>query len=387
MKRILLIGIFGTYNYGCEAIVRGTVTQIRQQYPDAYIAYASMNIDDDIHRLRNCNVNFIDSRKKNEKFTIHNIVRKICKEFGVMIEYTVFANIKQTIKMYDVVISIGGDMYTLSPSGEYSTNISCIGNKCRKYSIPYIIWGCSIGPFESNLKAKKYYIEHLKNVTKIVAREYVTTNYLKNIGIYNNVVCAPDPAFYVTPMEMRKNVNVIKKIGVNLSPHSASYHYSNVEQAISVQANEINRLIEKLNCEIVLLPHVVSHFELDNDYIYLDKIRKKIGKTSKVTIVNNDPGFVGIKKIIKDCDVVIASRMHCNINAVTCGVPTIFLAYSQKAIGMVDFVYKDTDLLIDIKNFNADLLVDKIKQTILNEYNVKEYIENYDIKSLVKEIM
>ena len=64
MKRILLIGIFGTYNYGCEAIVRGTVTQIRQQYPDAYIAYASMNIDDDIHRLRNCNVNFIDSRKK-----------------------------------------------------------------------------------------------------------------------------------------------------------------------------------------------------------------------------------------------------------------------------------------------------------------------------------
>ena len=56
MERVLLIGISGTYNYGCEAIIRGTVNIIRAVNPRAEIAYASYNYEDDKHRLKDCDI-------------------------------------------------------------------------------------------------------------------------------------------------------------------------------------------------------------------------------------------------------------------------------------------------------------------------------------------
>lgn len=389
MKKILLIGILGTYNYGCEAIVRGTANQIRLQYPDAEITYASLRLDDDTRRLSGSGVKIIKLEKKQNRYAFDNIKRKLLGKVGITAEYTVFAHITRIIKSYDAVISIGGDIYTLMPNGAYSTDISCIGNLCYKYSIPYVIWGCSIGPFNKNPKAKNYYTNHLRKVTKIVAREKATIDYLASIGVVDNVIFAPDPAFYVQPMQKRRIVTIdnVKKIGINLSPHSALYQYLNIEQAIEIQAKEISELIKRFNCQIVLLPHVISPESDDNDYIYLEQIKSKIADNLQVSIVENDPGFIGIKDIIKECDVVISARMHCNINAVTCGVPTLFLAYSQKATGMINFVYNDKSLLMDIRDFNAETLIEKIGELLINTYDVRNYIDNYDIKKIIQEIL
>ena len=43
--RIALYGIGGLYNYGCEAIVRGTVSIIRQIASDVQIVYYSKRAD------------------------------------------------------------------------------------------------------------------------------------------------------------------------------------------------------------------------------------------------------------------------------------------------------------------------------------------------------
>ena len=45
--RIALYGIGGLYNYGCEAIVRGTVSIIRQIASDVQIVYYSKRADED----------------------------------------------------------------------------------------------------------------------------------------------------------------------------------------------------------------------------------------------------------------------------------------------------------------------------------------------------
>lgn len=388
MRKILLIGILGTYNYGCEAIVRGTANQIKLQYPDAELTYASLRLNDDTKRLTGSGVKIINLEIKQNRYAPENIIRKIFEKAGITVNYTVFAHIPQLIKSYDAVISIGGDIYTLMPNGGYSTDISHIGNLCYKYSIPYVIWGCSIGPFSKNPKAEKYYTNHLRKVTKIVAREQVTIDYLASIGVIDNVVFAPDPAFYVLPMEQRRCISIdkVKKIGINLSPHSAQYHYACIEEAIELQAQEISKLIKRLNCRIVLLPHVISPVFEDNDFDYLEQIKLKIADNSNVSIIENDPGFIGLKNIIKECDVVISARMHCNINAVTCGVPTLFLAYSQKAQGMIDFVYKDKSLLMNIREFNVETLIEKMNKLLVNTYDVKDWINNYDIKKNVQGI-
>ena len=44
MEKVLLIGIDGVYNYGCEAIVRGTVEILKAVNPKIEVTYASYNL-------------------------------------------------------------------------------------------------------------------------------------------------------------------------------------------------------------------------------------------------------------------------------------------------------------------------------------------------------
>ena len=55
--------------------------------------------------------------------------------------------------------------------------------------------------------------------------------------------------------------------------------------------------------------------------------------------------------------------MHCAINAVSVGVPTIFLAYSKKAYGMVEYVYGNSKWVVplkDVKNTDMVSLINEI---------------------------
>ena len=46
--RIAIYGIGGLYNYGCEAIIRGTVEFIRKNYDNPQITYYSRNYKADL---------------------------------------------------------------------------------------------------------------------------------------------------------------------------------------------------------------------------------------------------------------------------------------------------------------------------------------------------
>lgn len=52
MKKVLLIGIGGVYNYGCEAIVRGTVNILKTIDNRIEVYYASYNYEDDMKSVK-----------------------------------------------------------------------------------------------------------------------------------------------------------------------------------------------------------------------------------------------------------------------------------------------------------------------------------------------
>ena len=175
----------------------------------------------------------------------------------------------------------------------------------------------------------------------IVTREWVTVDYLKSLGIVQNVVFAPDPAYFVECPFWEKNEKTQGiTLGINLSPLSALYHYGNLEIAINKQVEAICGLVREINCRLIFLPHVFSNSMNDNDLSYLEQIANKVrAKGYSVDVVNSDPGFIGLKKFLNKCDFVIAARMHCAVNAITMNIPTVFLSYSEKAKGMAEYVY------------------------------------------------
>ena len=84
---------------------------------------------------------------------------------------------------------------------------------------------------------------------------------------------------------------------------------------------------------------------------------------NNVTFADCSGGFLGIKKQLRECKIVISARMHCAINAVCENVPTIFLSYSQKSIGMCKYVYGDDKWVILLNEIQTNL-IEKAKEML-----------------------
>ena len=377
MKKVLLIGIGGVYNYGCEAIVRGTVNILKTIDNRIEVYYASYNYEDDIKRLNGCDVKIIRASKF-KRWSIRNILKKLC----TYIDYIPFVD---WIKEYDTVFSIGGDMYTLSSDNDFNKSLPLLCEKCKKNGLRYVLWGASVGKFERNPKALKFFRKHLSKVDSIIVRETHTFDYLYKIGISRNVVLAPDPAFFVAPKLCVHTKSIYNVIGLNLSPLSALYEYGNLSDAIEKQVKAIMQLIDVRKCTILLLPHVISADYNDNDLTYMRDIYSRLPRSyhSAVELIDSDPGFIGLKHFIMRCDFVIAARMHCAVNAVSTGVPALFLAYSEKAKGMAEYVYGSNEPVIPLMDFEntskISYLLDNWKYSLnlssLRAFNFKNVLK------------
>lgn len=386
MKNVLLVGIEGVYNYGCEAIVRGTVKILKDAVPGINISYASYNYVDDVRRLEGCDINVVE-RKHFARWSLRNILRKLLSFVGVKIRMP-YDDVS-LLKGYDAVFSIGGDIYTLTSNGGYNKELPQLLEKCKVVGAKYILWGASVGKFEKNPEALSFFREHLKKIDAVVVREKVSYEYLRSMGLGETLFLAPDPAFFVPCNDLRLKSGGEKVVGVNLSPHSALYMYNSREDAIKKQCEALVRLAERMQCRIMLLPHVISDDVCDNDLHYLSCIKDFISEDchNKVELVATDPGFVGIKQYLAKCDYVIAARMHCAINAICVGVPTLFLSYSEKAKGMSEFVYGNGNALLSLPDFeNTELVLERI--AMLDKIKISmELAKSFDYKKLLSGIL
>lgn len=376
--KILLIGIGGVYNYGCEAIVRGTEILVRQEFPDADIVYASYRVDDDLQRLKGSNVKVV-KRGRIRRYSIKNIFRKLLSIAGI--RWDPIVESLKLLKDVNAVFSIGGDIYTMRPNSAYSMSFPKFGDLVEKRGIAYLLWGASVGPFKTNTKEEKQVTRHLKGLSLITAREERTVEYLRTVGISDNLIPCGDPAFVVAREIKANNLGQQNKkltIGLNLSPLSIRYTDLSQKQAVNSQARMIENLINALSARIVLIPHSVADFnEGDDDLRYLELVRKTILPKyhEAITIIENDIGFLGTKKELIKCNIVIAARMHCAINALAARVPAIFVSYSRKSIGMCDYVYGHSDWTISLnREHMEDILIDKVKDMMKNEKEIRKYL-------------
>jgi polysaccharide pyruvyl transferase WcaK-like protein len=385
---IALYGINGVYNYGCEAIVRGTEIILNEIWPDANIRYISPRPKDDKKRLKECNVKVIP-RKMHHLLSFNGLNNLLAYKTGFYMK-NIFNEDIDWIEDCDFIFSIGGDIYTLPPNytekkyKKYYNSIIHWGEIIKKREKKLVIWGASIGPFDNNLQTEKIFTDHLKNVDLIVSREHNTTSYLKKLQVNENVIECPDPAFII-PKSPEKTLNAISprnniRIGINFSPLSVMYGQINKNFFFQENIKIITNLVRKLNAEILLIPHVICDFNInDDDLRYLMGIKDNLPSdiSNFVEIVDDDPGFIGIKEKLLTCNIIIAARMHCAINSITLGIPTIFISYSQKSKGMVEYVYGNSDWILNLNDMNSKNLLMKVVSMQKQEKSIKTHLKNF----------
>lgn len=374
--RVGLYGIYGTYNFGCEAIVRGAVKFIKNNFGNCDIIYFSYSYEYDRRALGDLDIKIVPIENK-----CTFIVRGINKALRILkCEKQLFTiPFKNMINQIDIIFSIGGDIYTIpaylheKEKYPYYNHLVDFCSRAISNGKRVIVYGASVGPFGKYIKAVNYYVNNLSKYDKILCREQDSVDYLKKLGL-DNMTFFPDPAFTV---RLAQDNEVKKKyIGVNLSPLSLNEtNGSYGKKEIKSMSFLMDKLIEETDERLLFIPHVISNNPNDNDYMFLKEICKKMEHKDNVTFADYSGGFLGIKKQLRECRIVISARMHCAINAVCENVPTIFLSYSQKSIGMCKYVYGDERWVIRLNDINTDL-ISKAKELLDKRETISQLLSD-----------
>src|SRR3989339_183003 len=377
--KFLLVGQAGSYNLGCEAIVRTTITMIQKEFKNPEVYISAFDYENEKLIKFGCGVKIIPAFSE-------DLWKRLSRDWFVRLAYKLlgkdkaielkFSPIIPYLKKADVVISIGGDNYTMDYGfPEYFIDLN---NIVKSKGKKLVIWGASVGPFlnDKNLEIIR---ECLLAVDLINVRESSSIEYLKGLGIEANVKFVADPAFLL-PTKSVDLLNLVTDntcefLGVNVSPILSDYkNKGDSEEIVNETVKFLKRIIDEKKMHILLIPHVIKNNSFNNDYEFMGKIFNKLENTEMITRIMPSYDAMQMKDIISKCRFFIGARTHATIAALSSGVPTICLGYSMKAKGINEDIFGNQDWLVDINNFSEAKIYDIKKMSYQNILNLKELL-------------
>ena len=375
-------------NRGCEGIAKGTALIIGDKKENFIGLCRDINedkrlgIDKYVTLIPSLRLS-ISQRIKNKFIHILKILRL---SFGMQYIYVdqnphFFASMKKD----DLMISTGGDEMCYSdktPSVSSNNYVSAKGYKS-------VLWGCSMGP--NNLSEVKE--KSLRNFSLIYARESLSYDFFISLGL-KNVICLPDPAFVLAPIEVElpKCFGKGEVIGLNLSNFTVGDFNLNTSFGEEVR-RFIRYIIETTNKHILLIPHVFWK-DQDDRKIARNVLKEFMAYSDRISILDgNSYNYQELRYIISKCYCFIGGRTHAVISAYSTCTPAIALGYSIKSKGIAKDLRLSEKLVVDCtKNITRGCLIDSYSY-LVNHYdeiksNLNEIIPDYAKKPYqIKEIL
>lgn len=373
-------------NRGCEAIVRGTVRILRAFFDDPeFICCTNYKNEDQFWKQSqeetDSTISHISTYQISKKKIVHNIWKPDIwsSTFNYFFRPSAFRSgiYREMFPYLDrakAVLSVGGDNYSLD-YGEVPTMLTDLDDIVLRKKKPLVIWGASVGPFDKIPDYERYMNRHLREVTGIFARESVTIDYLKGIGVTENVYPVADPAFLMDPVKPEGVEDVLsldeEAIGLNLSPLMARYVTGgDLEAWTGMAASIIDEVAQKTGMPLYLIPHVTN--PTSNDHTFMQNALSQIpGKHRNITLISPIYNAAETKWIISQMDLFGGARTHSTIAAFSSGVPTMSFAYSIKARGINRDIFGHESYCVDPDQLQPNVVAGKIMAMIENSGQIK----------------
>ena len=382
VRNVLIINQADMLNKGDAAILAGTIKLVNKSFPNASIAVVSHTYEVDKSR---CPVKVVPS---------YQFAR--ARATVALLSFAIFYRLTSSLKIFrlpifrrvanetlieyakaDLVIHRGGDNLTEDYGIPYLYFESIlIGILLRK---PIIILGESIGPF--NIKTSKCLAKAiLNNVDVIVTREKKSVENLHKLAVSKpKIFTLPDVAFVLQPSDRERlrfllhseNLEKLKKpvIAVSVSALIARYGFAKVPEdqkvshLITAMADVIKYYQEKLGASFVFIPHVIG--EGNDDRIISRQIVNALKDRNDIYVIQGEYSHEDFKAFLAEyADLFIGARMHANIAAISVGVPTLALAYSQKTHGIIGEIIGLSNYIVDVRQVSDgdELLAEMISK-------------------------
>jgi colanic acid/amylovoran biosynthesis protein len=230
--------------------------------------------------------------------------------------------IKNRLRKFDVILHTGAgdsfaDIYGLKRLSfmVYTHYIA------RRLQIPIVMGPQTIGPFNSvvgRLVARRM----LKESRVVVTRDTSSASYSASLGRTVDAL-ATDVVFALPLVETRKSRDVVLNVSGllwfgNEHVNSESYQ-SSVRQLVA--------LLEADGRVVSLLAHVVNDPSVVDDAAAIRELVDAEDLTNEVLIPES---LEQVREYVGSAQLVIGSRMHACLNALSVGTPAIPWAYSRK---------------------------------------------------------
>lgn len=359
--RFLFVGNGPYRNRGCEAIVRGTMAILSDEFgPDvtaqagvmaAPTTVAPQQAAETDRRVTNFAVSHVGARLSRKWW-----MAQADKRLGTQTS----PHLRDLAGRFDgarAALQLGGDNYSLD-YGRPSDHMA-IDRFLLARGIPVVLWGASVGPFDTDPAFAPVIHDHLRRLTAIFVRETASQTYLARHGVAENVHLVADPAFVMAPMAPRDPaVRAMVRpgsIGINISPLVARFSDAGSVAAWRDRAAAMILAVAQ-SCQrpILLVPHVGSPKPDEDDYAFMASLRDMVAPAAGVPVDLVPPlSAAELKWLIARCDAFAGARTHATIAALSSGVPTLSLGYSIKAVGINQDIFGHQDFCQAVRQVTA----------------------------------
>lgn len=376
--KCILMSFFNSNNLG-DILIGDTLNQIVSKKFNVEKVSYSGSLDE----IQDSNVR--NKNKKNTSIKL-NIIKLFKKNgFGFIVRFY-YKHIKKIdIKMYenkisqvDALIIGGGNMiFDLDKYSSSASRFDKFVSIAKKNGLKIFAISLGIGPFQT----KK---QHLEAVHALEKCDYITFRdrasyeiFKKYNKTHNNVYVSVDPVFLL-PQKVNLKVQQNRSIGLNIINNKLlSDSIEDYNASISKYTQLADALTKSLNRKVILFSTELSDYEAVKD-VYEALKQNRLVEIRFISTIDE------LYEFYDEISVLIGTRMHSMIIALTQRIPIVGLSWQRKVDSLFDII-DSQDQVFSYRNMESHTfkIVEMVRRLYNNLEDEKVRIDNI-IKSIDK---
>lgn len=229
---------------------------------------------------------------------------------------------KRRLEGYDLVLDTGaGDSFTDAYGFKRLILMHHVRRLIRRNKTAVVMTPQTLGPFTTPI-GRIIARWTFSRSASVIARESMSADYARGLGA-GDVPTTTDVVFALPPAEPAEQRDVI----VNVSGLLWTESRFGPREEYRGMVSHLIRGLTDAGARVTLLAHVLDNPSPDNDVLALDDLRDQLGDDVEIVIPTS---LDEARSVIAGSRLVVGSRMHACLNAISQGIPTLPLAYSRK---------------------------------------------------------
>jgi polysaccharide pyruvyl transferase WcaK-like protein len=226
------------------------------------------------------------------------------------------------VRQYDLVFDTrSGDSFADIYGLDRLVAMSALAEFVHRCDVPLVLGPQTIGPFDTR-RGRAIGRRSMRTARAVMARDGASADCAQDLGVRVDVRTT-DVVFALPVPERTGERDVVLNVSGllwNGSPHVDPASYRAVVRGL------YRGLVER-DRRVTLLAHVLDSRSPDNDVPTAEAFAAEVGGSVEVVVPSS---LTEVREVVASAEVVLGSRMHACLNALSVGTPAIPLSYSRK---------------------------------------------------------